>query len=204
MGGSAMPPVSGRRHRGRRSSDRAAHRHDRAAAGADQVVDVLYRAHYQSLARVAALLVSDTAAAEDIVQAAFVSLHRGWRYLGDEERALAYLRRAVVSGTRSRDAASADWPSRLRGAPSASWPGDSIPRTLLVAALQAVPARQREALVLRYYAAWPDGQIAAAMGISGRAVMRHTARGMSALRACGVLDWPEAGRGVAQSTDRYQ
>jgi len=155
-------------------------------------VAVLYRAHYLSLARIAVLLVSDPAAAEDIVQAAFVSLHRAWRYLGDEERALAYLRRAVVRATRSRDAASADWPGRLRGAPPASWPGDSIPRTLLVAALQALPARQREALVLRYYAEWPDAQIAAVMGISGRAVMRHTARGMSTLRACGVLDWPGA------------
>lgn len=168
------------------------------------MVAVFYRAHYHSLTRVAVLLVSDAAAAEDIVQAAFVSLHLAWRYLGDEERALAYLRRAVVSGTRSRAAASADWPSRLRGAPPASWPGDSIPRTLLVAALQALPVRQREALVLRYYAAWPDGQIAAVMGISGRAVIRHTARGMSALRARGVLDWPESGRGVAQSTDRYR
>lgn len=164
----------------------------------------LYRAHYLSLARIAVLLVSDAAAAEDIVQAAFVSLHRAWRYLGDEERALAYLRRAVVSGARSRDPASADWPSRLRGAPSASWSGDTIAGTLLVAALQALPARQREALVLRYYAEWPDAQIAAVMGISGRAVMRHTARGLSTLRACGVLDWPEAGRGVAEFTDRNE
>ena len=165
---------------------------------------MLYRAHYLSLAQIAVLLVSDTAAAEDIVQAAFVSLHHVWRHLGDDDKAVAFLRRAVVRGTRSRDAAPADWPSRLKGAPPASWPGDSIPGTLLVAALHALPARQREALVLRYYADWPGTQNAAVMGISSRAVMRHTARGMSTLRACGVLDWPEAGRGVAQSTDRYR
>ena len=147
----------------------------------------LYRAHYQALARIAVLLVSDTAAAEEIVQSAFVSLHRAWRYLGDEDGALAYLRRAVVSGTRSRDAAPADSASLPGGMPHASWP-DSIPGTLLVAALQALPAWQREALVLRYYAQWPDAQIATAMGISGRAVVRHTDRGISTLRACGVLD----------------
>ena len=148
---------------------------------------LLYRAHYQSLTQIAVLLVSDTAAAEEIVQSAFVSLHRAWRYLGDEDRALAYLRGAVVSGTRSRDVATTDSPRRPGGAPQAFWP-DSIPGTLLVAALQALPARQREALVLKYYAQWPDAQIAAAMGISGRAVVRHTERGLSTLRACGVLD----------------
>ena len=154
----------------------------------DRVVALLYRAHYQSLARIAALLVSDTAAAEEIVQSAFVSLHRARPHPDDEDRALGYLRGAVVSGTRSRDAAPGDSSSRPGGAPHASPPGHSIPGTPLVAALQALPARQREALVLRYYAQWTDAQIAAAMGISGRTVVRHAERGISTLRACGGLD----------------
>jgi DNA-directed RNA polymerase specialized sigma24 family protein len=183
-----MPPVPGWRHRRTRSERHAAHRRHRNAAEADRVVAVLYRAHYQSLARVAALLVKDTVAAEEIVQSAFVSLHRARRHPGDEDTALAYLRRAVVGGARSRDTAPGDRYSRPGGAPHASWPGHSIPGTLLVAALQALPARQREALVLRYYAQWTDAQIAAAMGISGRAVVRQAERGISTLRACGVLD----------------
>jgi DNA-directed RNA polymerase specialized sigma24 family protein len=183
-----MPPVPGDRHRSGRSKHRAAHRQHRTAAEADRVVAVLYRAHYQSLARIAALLVSDASAAEEIVQSAFVSLHRARPHPDDEDRALAYLRRAVVSATRSRDTAPAGSPSRPGGVPHASWPGHSIPGTLLVAALQALPHRQREALVLRYYAQWPDAQIAAAMGISGRAVVRQAERGISTLRACGGLD----------------
>jgi DNA-directed RNA polymerase specialized sigma24 family protein len=183
-----MPPVPTGRHRDRRSSDRAAQRQRRAAAEADPVVARLYDTHYQSLAQIAALLVSDVAAAEEIVQSAFVSLHRAWRYLADEDRALAYLREAVVSGTRSRDALPACSASRRSGTPYASWPALSIPETLLMAALQALPARQREALVLKYYAEWPDVQIAAAMSVSGRALARYMARGMSTLRACGVLD----------------
>ena len=119
---------------------------------------------------------------------AFVSLHRARPHPGDEDTALAYLRRAVVGGTRSRDRAPGDSFSRPGGAPHASRPGHSIPGTLLVAALQALPARQREALVLRYYAQWTDAQIAAAMGISGRAVVRQAERGISTLRGCGVLD----------------
>jgi hypothetical protein len=95
------------------------------------------------------------------LQSAFVSLHRAWPYLTDEDRALAYLRGAVVSGTRSHDVAPADSPSRPGGVPHASWPDRSIPGTLLGAALQALPTRQPEALVLKYYAKWPDAQIAA-------------------------------------------
>jgi DNA-directed RNA polymerase specialized sigma24 family protein len=183
-----MPPVPGERHRSRRSKHRAAHRRQRTAAEADRVVALLYRAHYQSLARIAAFLVSDTAAAEEIVESAFVSLHRAWPHPEDEDRALACLRGAVVSGTRSRDPASGDSSSPPGGVPHATWPGHGIPGTLLVAGLQALPARQREALVLRYYAQWTDAQIAAAMGISGRAVVHHAERGISVLRACGVLD----------------
>ena len=37
--------------------------------------------------------------------------------------------------------------------------------------------------MLRYYAGLPEGEIAAAMGISRGAVKSHTARGMAALRA---------------------
>jgi DNA-directed RNA polymerase specialized sigma24 family protein len=159
-------------------------------------VAAFYRAHYVSLVRTAALLVGgtatageDTTAAEEIVQDAFVSLHRARRHLhlGDEGKAVAYLRRAVITGTRSHGAAPAGPPSLWAGPPPGGWPDPSIPETLM-AALHALPSRQREALVLRYYAEWPEAQIAAAMGISGRAVMDHIARGMSTLRARRVLD----------------
>jgi RNA polymerase sigma factor (sigma-70 family) len=51
------------------------------------------------------------------------------------------------------------------------------------AALAGLPDRQREAIVLRYYAGLSQGEIAAAMGISQGAVNSHTAHGLSALRA---------------------
>jgi len=58
-----------------------------------------------------------------------------------------------------------------------------IERTAGVAALRALPDRQREAIVLRYYADFSEADIAAAMGISRGAVKSHTARGMTALRS---------------------
>lgn len=54
---------------------------------------------------------------------------------------------------------------------------------VLLATLHTLPARQREALVLRYHLGLPDTQIAAAMGISTRAVNKHIGRGMSSLQA---------------------
>jgi RNA polymerase sigma factor (sigma-70 family) len=59
----------------------------------------------------------------------------------------------------------------------------SLDRDRVVAALQGLTARQREAIVLRYYADLSEAEIATAMGISRGAVKSHTARGMAALRA---------------------
>jgi RNA polymerase sigma factor (sigma-70 family) len=58
-----------------------------------------------------------------------------------------------------------------------------LERSAVIAALKALPNRQRQALVLRYYADLSEAQIAKAMGISHGAVKSHTARGMAALRA---------------------
>ncbi len=53
----------------------------------------------------------------------------------------------------------------------------------MIVALRALPGRQRECLVLRYYGDLSEAQIAAAMGISPGAVKSHASRGMAALRA---------------------
>ena len=53
----------------------------------------------------------------------------------------------------------------------------------MVAALRDLPLRQREVIVLRYYADLSEAEIATAMGISRGAVKSHTARGMATLRA---------------------
>jgi len=58
-----------------------------------------------------------------------------------------------------------------------------LERSAVVAALRDLPGRQREAIVLRYYADLSEAQIATAMGISRGAVKSHTSRGMAALRA---------------------
>jgi RNA polymerase sigma factor (sigma-70 family) len=58
-------------------------------------------------------------------------------------------------------------------------------RSAVVAALQRLSRRQREVVVLRYYAELSEAEIARMMGISQGAVKTHAARALSALR--GVL-----------------
>jgi DNA-directed RNA polymerase specialized sigma24 family protein len=130
-------------------------------------VSALYEEHYASLVRLAALLVHDTAAAEVIVQDSFVAVAAASRRRGRLDSALDFLRQAVVERSRS---------GRYRSAASAN---GSAP---LLAALGALPARQREVLVMRYYANLSEEQAADAIGISRAAVRRHATRAGAALR----------------------
>lgn len=153
---------------------------------ADAAVTALFRAHYAALVRLAVLLVDDDGSAEDLVQDAFARLHRRWRGLRDEDAAYAYLRTTVVNGSRSRL-------RRLRTArryvpPAAvddpSPEGGAIVREEHEAvrrALATLPPRQREVLVLRYYADLGEADIAAALGIARGSVKSHASRGLDNL-----------------------
>jgi RNA polymerase sigma-70 factor (sigma-E family) len=159
-----------------------------AAWDADQAVTALYSAHYRSLVRLSALLVRDLATAEEVVQDAFVAMHGAWRRLRDPEKALSYLRQAVVNRSRSvlrhRAVVEKYAPKGLPDAPSAENGAIvELERSAVVKALGGLPTRQRQALVLRYYGDLSEAEIANTMGISRGAVKSHTARGMAALRS---------------------
>jgi RNA polymerase sigma-70 factor (sigma-E family) len=154
---------------------------------ADQAVTALYSANYRSLVRLSTLLVRDVGTAEEVVQDAFVAMHSAWRRLRDPEKALSYLRQSVVNRSRSvlrhRAVVEKYAPKGLPDAPSAENGAiTEIERTEVIKALGELPTRQREALVLRYYADLSEAEIASTMGISRGAVKSHTARGMAALR----------------------
>ena len=68
----------------------------------DAVLDRLFRAQYAALLRLAMVLIGSREEAEEIVQDAFVSLHRHWSGLHNTGAAGAYLRAAVVGGCRNR------------------------------------------------------------------------------------------------------
>ena len=155
---------------------------------ADAAVTQLYSNNYRSLVRLAALLVRDEPTAEEVVQECFIAMHDGWQRLREEEKALSYLKQAVVNRSRSvlrhRSVVDRNAPKPAPDMPSAEQGAIALlERSAVISALRALPDRQRQALVLRYYADLSEAQIAQMMGISKGAVKSHTARGMSSLRA---------------------
>jgi RNA polymerase sigma-70 factor (sigma-E family) len=145
----------------------------------------LYVEHYEQLLRLAVLLVGDMAAAEDIVQEAFIRVHRTIESR-PLHNPLAYLRQTVVNLARSELRRRL---VRLRHAPrpmpdvASAEEGAcaAISRQEVILALRRIPARQREAVVLRYWADLPEAEIAQLMGVTVGAVKGYISRGLSRL-----------------------
>ncbi|MFI1444081.1 SigE family RNA polymerase sigma factor [Streptomyces fructofermentans] len=164
--------------------------------GADEVlaagttVDHLtetYRAHYRSLLGLAALLLDDTASCEDVVQEAFIRVHSARKRVRDPEKTLAYLRQTVVNLSRSA------LRRRILGLKLLSKPMpdmasaeegayDQLERDALIRAMKGLQRRQREVLVLRYFADMTEAQVAETLGISLGSVKAYGSRGIAALR----------------------
>ena len=159
-----------------------------AAWDASDVVTELYMGHYNQLVRLAVMLVHDVQTAEEVVQDAFEAMHLAWRRLRDTEKALSYLRQSIVNKSRSvlrhRKVVEMHAPKPAPDEQSAEHAALTlIERSAVTSALRTLPARQREAIVLRYYGDFSEADIAKAMGISRGAVKSHTARAMAALKS---------------------
>ncbi|WP_078612869.1 SigE family RNA polymerase sigma factor [Streptomyces canus] len=161
---------------------------DTAAAGTtvDHLTET-YRAHYRSLLGLAALLLDDTASCEDVVQEAFIRVHSARKRVRDPEKTLAYLRQTVVNLSRSA------LRRRILGLKLLSKPMpdmasaeegayDQLERDSLIKAMKGLQRRQREVLVLRYFADMTEAQVADTLGISLGSVKAYGSRGIAALR----------------------
>lgn len=143
----------------------------------------LYNDHRLRLVRLAVLLVDEPTTAEDVVQEAFTGLHRNWSGLRDEAAAVAYLRTAVVNGSRSvlrRRRTARDYvpPHSVTARSAESLAMLSAEHQAVVDALATLPPRQREVLVLRYYGGMSEAEIAGATGISRGTVKSTASRGL--------------------------
>ncbi|GAA6524726.1 SigE family RNA polymerase sigma factor [Intrasporangium sp. DVR] len=163
---------------------------------ADRAITELYAAHWHRLVRLAWLLLHDQLAAEDAVQDAFVATHRSWSSIRETGRAVGYLHTAVVNTCRSaqrhqvvvdrqnaREAGAADVPGRGSLDSAETQVLYAAERASMVSSLRALPHRQREVLVLRYYLDLSEAQIAETLDISPGSVKAHAHRGLSTLRA---------------------
>jgi len=187
----ALPALAGTVPASRVVTDRS--RADGSRLDADEGIEQLYLVHWDRMVRLSVLLVRDQGVAEEIAQDAYIAVHQRWDRLNDPDRALAYLRQAIVNRSRSalrhrgvvqrylaRQSAPADVPGS-----DEKVLGDAR-RELVLDALRQLPRRQREVLALRYYMDLSEAEIAETLGISRGAVKSHASRGAAALRP--ILD----------------
>ncbi|MBL7498341.1 SigE family RNA polymerase sigma factor [Frankia sp. CNm7] len=141
----------------------------------------------------AALLVGgDWAAGEDLLQGAFERTYRHWGKIADGARE-GYVRRVLVNAATSRwrrlQVRVPEVPLLVDGAwtvdiaAPVTDPADRMSdRADLLAALAALPPRQRAVVVLRYVEDLPEAEVAAALGCSIGSVRSQASRGLARLR----------------------
>ena len=146
--------------------------------------EAFFRRHAVRVVRLAALLGADDP--EDVAQEAFcrVFAARG-RLHAIDDSAAAYLNRTVVNLVRSRGrrlavAARATSPTRVvTSAEDEAGRREDVRE--VAEAVAALPARQREAVVLRYWLELPYADVAAAMGVRTGTAKSLVSRALAAL-----------------------
>ena len=138
-----------------------------------------------ALLRTAYLVVGDHQLAQDLVQESLVKTYVAWPRLRDVTKAEAYARRTIVTTAIS-------WRRRrsFHERPVLAIPEQAQPdrtdafatRDLLWAQVRALPARQRAALVLRYYEDLSESDTAQLMGCAVGTVKSQVSAGLDRLR----------------------
>lgn len=138
-----------------------------------------------ALLRTAYLLAGDWATAEDLLQTTLTKTYIAWRRLGHIEAAEPYARRVLIN------TATSWWRRRWHGErPTAVLPERSCPdrvdehveRDALWRHVQALPARQRAVLVLRFYEDLSEVDTARQLGVSVGTVKSQSSRALAVLR----------------------
>jgi RNA polymerase sigma-70 factor (sigma-E family) len=145
----------------------------------------LYQATALGLIRLAYVILGDRHAAEDVVQEAFGNLFRRSDRLPQIDGLEYYVRASVVNACRSVLRRRAVRQRRVLyelPAPSAEAAVlAGVERDDLIRAVDLLPGRQRETLVLRYYLELPDDEIARLMGVSPSTVRSAAHRALHTL-----------------------
>ncbi len=140
-----------------------------------------------ALQRAAFLMVGDVALAQDLVQEALTKTYVAWPRLHRTANAEAYTRKAITTtaiGWFRRKAWNNERVVEHLPEHSSSGHDDAVvERALLWTTLQSLPARQRAAIVLRYYEDLTEAQTAEAMGCAIGTVKSQVSAGLAKLRA---------------------
>ena len=159
----------------------------------EAAVRALYEERHAELVRFATFIMGDVHAAEDVTQEAFVRVYDAWDRLEDHDRVVAYLRATIVNLSRGRHrrrlVAERKQPPHLMAVPSAEDDAMSrVGRSAVLAAVSALPSRQRACVVMRHWLRMTEGEIAATLKVSVGSVRTHNKRGLETLeRKLGAL-----------------
>ncbi len=141
-------------------------------------------ARLSSLRRLAAVLCDDWQHADDLVQATLTTLYVHWGRVRAASHADAYARAVLVHEfiheRRSAWVKRVSLSGRVMDPPAAAVDHDAV--LDLRAAVAALPARQRAALVLRFYCDLNVDQSAEILGCSPGTVKSQTSRALEAVR----------------------
>jgi len=153
------------------------------------LVTSLFAQEGTALVRLARLFTDDRNAAEDLVQEAFIRLHRSVDRIRDPDKAAPYLRSILLNLARDhnrRGLMSLRHAEALTPDSSPDAPEDRVilndQQSMVIEALEDLPPRQRECLLLRFYFDLTEREIGATLQISPNSVKTHCRRGMDSLR----------------------
>lgn len=167
----------------------------------DEEVTAFVRAKYVPLLRTAYLLCGDRGKAEDLVQTALAKTVVAWPRLQRSEGVDHYVQRILVNTFISFQRRRSWWEhplGRFAEGRARDEYGRVEQRDWLRRALDGLPARQRAAVVLRFYEDLSEQDTAAVLGCSVGTVKSLSSRGLQTLRA----RWAEAGA-AAEHEVRY-
>lgn len=163
-----------------------------APVGADDSLELLFRAHYGRLVRALTLVAGDREVAADAVQEAFVKAHLNWWRLKHYDDPIGWVRRVAINRLRDvnrrrvREKRAVDrlvaqaWDGAEPAAEelTITGAGDSA----LAQLVAELPRQQRLAVTLFYVAEMNIAEVAKAMGINAGTVKFHLHQGRERLR----------------------
>ena len=155
----------------------------------DALVAELFDQEGAALVRLARLFTDDRNAAEDLVQEAFIRLHKSTHRIRSPIKAAPYLRSIVINLARDHNRRGL-MSLRHQEAPPAGTDPDAPEdrllldeeQMLLLDEVRALSPRQRDSIFLRFYLELSEREIADALGISPNSVKTHCRRGLASLR----------------------
>ena len=151
-------------------------------AGGAETFEAVFAREYAGMVRLAYLMIGgqgSTHDAEGVVQHAFADVYRQ----GPQAYTGAYVRRSVINRSRDHTRRLARWRRRLSTLePSGLVPAASGERVDVIDVLRRLSARQRAAVVLRYYGDLSIDDIAEALALPPNTVKSLIHRGLARLR----------------------